>query len=169
MTTPRVTIQKAALWSIFVGVRKTITDLRDELYGWHGWPTAESDAERVKKTFYLAHLEEVLSSLEKASTTKRKERARKGRKQQTRLQLVICPECLYKARIANSWLDIGVPKCPNSDCGMFDKEMSVEEPLMIEETTVEETMREFSETSETTDTETLTPEEVDFFEKAGRL
>lgn len=168
MTAPRVTIQKAALWNIFIGVRKTIADLRDELFCWHRWPTADTDAERVRKMFYLAHLEGILSNLEKASTTKRKERTRTGRKQQTRLQLVICPECLYKARIANSWLDVGVPKCPNAECGRFDKEMSVEEPMMIEETTVEETLRDFSPRKETTSVE-LTAEEIDFFEKAGEL
>lgn len=36
------------------------------------------------------------------------------KKQSTRLIKAICPDCGYTARVANKWLDVGLPVCP---CG----------------------------------------------------
>lgn len=45
------------------------------------------------------------------------------KKQQTRLLKVECEACHYTMRVTRSWLQIGVPVCPNPGCEMHGKEM----------------------------------------------
>lgn len=49
----------------------------------------------------------------------------RGPKQTTRMVKVTCGDCGYTLRSARSWLEIGVPSCPNPDCGNHGEEMRV--------------------------------------------
>ena len=61
------------------------------------------------------------------------------KKQKARLELVRCVGCNYKARIAMSWIIVGIPKCPNPDCPEHDQPMAYEDMSEIQEPTETET------------------------------
>lgn len=50
-----------------------------------------------------------------------------GPKQPTRLIKVLCSDCEYNIRVTKKWIEIGVPSCPNMDCGRSGVEMQVVE------------------------------------------
>lgn len=53
----------------------------------------------------------------------------RGPKQQGRMRKAECPECGYIIRASKAALEVGIPKCPNKDCGHYDVTMVPEIPL----------------------------------------
>lgn len=48
------------------------------------------------------------------------------KKQGTRLIKCECASCGYTVRLAKKWLDIGSPRCPNTDCLNYDYDMTAD-------------------------------------------
>lgn len=46
-------------------------------------------------------------------------------KKGSRLIKVCCPSCEYTVRMAQKWIDVGVPSCPNPDCEQNGGELEV--------------------------------------------
>lgn len=165
MTAQKITIKKAVLANVYMNLENAVKDARTEVEH-----TAAFDPYLPQKRQKLIHMESLLKSLADMVSGK----APKGRPnrtaqggQKTRLRLVICPECLYKARITDMWLDIGVPKCPNKTCGRFDTQMEADQGGGVEEeTTVKEATQEIREELAKSQ---IDPEFEAWLEKAGRL
>jgi hypothetical protein len=49
----------------------------------------------------------------------------RGPKQTTRMIKVTCASCGYTLRAARSWIELGVPQCPNPECDDHGDEMRV--------------------------------------------
>lgn len=145
MTAAKISLKKAALSNVYESFRNSVTELYEEIHGWHGWPTAESDARRIKATFKLAQQEMTLRSLENL-VTGRKERERKnGKKKDGMRQLACgCAGCGYRMRTSRMWIEVGIPKCPNQTCERFDVAMEEDQFEGIDESTVAESLAGFA-------------------------
>jgi len=49
----------------------------------------------------------------------------RGPKQSTRMIKVVCEECGYILRTTRSWLQHGIPSCPNAGCDRQDRPMDI--------------------------------------------
>lgn len=174
MTARRISIKKAVLSNVFEALRAAVTEAEARLDSWKEWPTAQTAYRARIEHQKVLHNRAILRDMENMVSGKGEGRVRKLRadstggsleKQTSRLRLVVCPECEYKARITSMWIEIGIPKCPNPDCGSFDQVMSQEFGTK---------QGEESEIVLLTDPPTqLSPEmtenDVEFFKKAGML